>query len=192
LIILSVLVLSVSIVKISEDVLGGETGPIDKTILLLIHTYFPDSLNGLFEAITYTGSLKVLFPLTVLVTLSLLYAKFRLEALLVSASVSGGAIVIYVVKTMVGRVRPALWDIDWYWGSSFPSGHTLAVTAFSAAIVLCVGRIRPAWRNLSMLIAFLWIFLVAISRFTWCTLANRCISGRMHWCVSATGNKCCT
>jgi undecaprenyl-diphosphatase len=161
---LSALVLAVTVVKISEDVLEGETGPIDKTILLFIHTYFPDSLIGLFEAITLTGSLRVLFPLATVATIALLCTKRRFEALLVSASVISGAVVIYVVKTVAGRVRPALWDIDWYWGSSFPSGHTLAVTVFATVIVLCAGRIKPAWRNFSMLIAVLWIFLIAISR----------------------------
>jgi undecaprenyl-diphosphatase len=161
---LSALVLAVTIVKISDDVLEGETGPIDKTILLFIHTYFPDSLIGLFEAITLTGSLRVLFPLAAVATIALLCTKRRFEALLVLASVISGAVVIYVVKTLTGRARPALWDIDWYWGSSFPSGHTLAVTVFATVIVLCVGRIKPAWRNFSMLIAVLWIFLIAISR----------------------------
>jgi undecaprenyl-diphosphatase len=161
---LSALVLAVTVVKISEDVLDGETGPIDKTILLFIHTYFPDSLIGLFEAITLTGSLMALFPLAAVGTIALLFTKHRLEALLISISVISGAVVIYVVKLLVARARPALWDIDWYWGSSFPSGHTLAVTAFATAIVICIGRIRPAWRNFSMLIAVLWIFLVAISR----------------------------
>ena len=98
-----------------------------------------------------------------------------------------------LLNRLSARARPALWDIDWYWGSSFPSGHTLAVTVFATAIVLCVSRIWPAWRNFSMSIAVLWIFLVAVSRLgTWCALANRCISGGVHWSVSATSNKCCT
>lgn len=80
---LSALVLAVTLVKISEDVLDGETGPIDNTVLLFIHTYFPDSLIGLFEAITLTGSLSVLFPLATISTIALLYTKRRFEALLV-------------------------------------------------------------------------------------------------------------
>ncbi len=189
---LLVLVLAVSAVKVGEDVLGGETGPIDKTILLLIHTYFPDSLIGLFEAITLTGSFRVLFPLAAMVTIALLCAKRRFEALLVSVSVISGAVVIYVVKTMTGRARPALWDVDWYWGSSFPSGHTLAVTVFATAIVLCVGRIWPTWRNLSMLIATLWISLVAISRLAlgvhWPTdvLVAACIGAFLPLAISLT------
>lgn len=161
---LLVLVLAVSAVKVSEDVLGGESGPIDRAILLFIHSHVPSTLTGFFEVVTFTGSPMVLFPLAAVVTIALLYARQRFEALLVAASVISGAMVIYVIKTVVGRTRPALWGTEWYWGSSFPSGHTLVVAAFAIAAALCVSRIRPATGKLALSIAILWIALVAISR----------------------------
>jgi len=75
-----------------------------------------------------------------------------------------GAILVYVVKAAVGRVRPALWETEWYWGSSFPSGHTLVVAAFATAAVVCVSRIWPAARGFALSIALLWILLVGFSR----------------------------
>jgi len=84
--------------------------------------------------------------------------------LLIAASVISGSIVIYVVKVAVGRIRPTLWETELYWGSSFPSGHTLAVAAFAIAVAVCVGRIRPAAYRLTLSIAILWISLVALSR----------------------------
>ena len=63
-----------------------------------------------------------------------------------------------------GRARPALWATEWYWGSSFPSGHTLVVAAIATAGVLCVSRIRPAARGAALSLAFVWILLVALSR----------------------------
>ncbi|MFZ3086553.1 MAG: phosphatase PAP2 family protein [Methylotenera sp.] len=162
--ILFVLILIVTIVKVSEDVLNGESGHIDRIILLFIHGLVPSALVSIFEAVTLTGSSRLLFPLATVVTVALLCAKRRAEALLVSASVLSGAIVIYFVKMMTIRTRPSLWDTEWYWGSSFPSGHTLAVAAFSTAIVLCVGKIRPKSRNLALAIAILWVSFVALSR----------------------------
>lgn len=162
--ILLVLVLAASAVKLSEDVLGGESGPIDKAILLFIHSHVPSTLAGYFEAVTFTGSSRFVFPLAAVATIALLWARRHSEALLVAASVISGAMVIYVVKTMVGRTRPALWDTEWYWGSSFPSGHTLIVAAFATAAVLCVRRIRPTTHKLALSIAILWVSLVAISR----------------------------
>jgi len=162
--ILWVLVLVATAVKVSEDVLGGESGLIDRAILLFIHNHVPSTLNVICEAITFTGSSKVLFPLAALVTITLLWAKRRFEALLVASSVISAVAVIYVVKMLVGRVRPDLWNTEWYWGSSFPSGHTLAAAAFATATALAVSRIRPMAKKLALSIAILWISLVAISR----------------------------
>ena len=161
---LLVLVLAVLAVKVSEDVFGGESGLIDKAILLFIQRYVPSALIGFFEAVTLTGSSWFLFPLTAVVTIALLYAKHRFEALLIAASVISATIVIYLLKMLVGRARPSLWDTTWYWGSSFPSGHTLAVAAFATAAALCASRIRPASRHLALVLASLWVLLVAISR----------------------------
>ena len=162
--VLLMLVLAVSAIKVSEDVLGGNSGPIDEAILVFIRGHVPGTLNGFFEAITLTGSSRVLFPLATAAAIALLCARRRFEALLLAASVIVGATVVYVVKTAVGRARPALWETEWYWGSSFPSGHTLVTAAFATAVVLCVGRIRPAARKFALSIALLWIFLVGFSR----------------------------
>jgi undecaprenyl-diphosphatase len=159
-----VLVLAVSAIKVSEDVLGGESGPIDEAILMFIRGHVPGTLTGFFEAITFTGSSRVLFPLATAATMALLCARRSFEALLLAASVISGATVVYIVKSVVGRARPALWETEWYWGSSFPSGHTLVVAAFATAAVLCVGRIWPAARELALSIALLWIILVGFSR----------------------------
>ena len=80
--IISVLVLAASAVKVSEDVLDGESGLIDRIILLFIHGHVPHVLTGFFEAVTFTGSSKVLLPLAAVVTIALLFARHRFEALL--------------------------------------------------------------------------------------------------------------
>jgi undecaprenyl-diphosphatase len=164
LVIVWVLVLAASAIKVSEDVLGGESGPIDEAILFFIRGHVSGRLTGFFEAITFTGSFRVLFPLATGATIALLCARRRFEALLLATSAISAATVVYVVKTAVGRVRPALWETEWYWGSSFPSGHTLVVTAFAIAAALCISRIWPAAREFALSIAILWICLVALSR----------------------------
>ena len=179
--ILSALVLAVCAIKVSEEVIGGDSGPIDKAILLFVHGHVPGSLTGFFEAVTFTGSSRVLFPLASVATLALLCARRRLEALLIAASVISAAAVVYVVKALVGRARPALWETEAYWGSSFPSGHTLVVAAFATAAALCVSRIRPAARQLALSVAILWISLVAVSRL---------VLG-VHWPTDVLAAACC-
>ena len=96
--------------------------------------------------------------------LALLACGRRFEALLVGASMIAATLVVWGLKAIVGRGRPALWEAQWYWGSSFPSGHTLSTAAFSTSAALCVARIWPRAGTLAMALAVLWTGLVAISR----------------------------
>ncbi len=162
--ILCVMVFAVSAAKVSEDVLGNESGPFDEALLMFIHSHIPPSANRIFEIITMTGSSAFLFPLTGAASAALLLRRHRVEALLLAASVASGAIAVYIIKTAVGRARPTLWNTDWYWGSSFPSGHTLVVTAFATAASLCIGRICPPAYRFALPPALLWIALVGLSR----------------------------
>jgi undecaprenyl-diphosphatase len=177
-------------VKVTDDVLGGESGPIDKAILLFIRDSVPTALNPFFEVITLTGSSMALVPLGLLAVAVLLLRRHRFEASLVAASTIGGALVVYVVKSLVGRERPQLWQTQWYWGSSFPSGHTLVVAAFATAVALSVARLRPATRDLVVSAAFGWILLVALSRLVlgvhWPTdvLAAACIGAALPLAIS--------
>ena len=190
--VLFVLVLAVSAIKVSEDVLGRESGPIDEAILLYIHNLVPSALTSAFEVVTLSGSSRVIFTLATVTTIVLLIAKRRFEALLLAASVISGTIVVFVLKTVVGRTRPDLWDTEWYWGSSFPSGHTLVVAAFATAAALCVFRIWPAMRDIALSVAILWISLVALSRLVlgvhWPTdvLAAACIGAFLSLAMNIT------
>jgi undecaprenyl-diphosphatase len=184
------LVLAVCAIAVTEDVLGGESGPMDRALLLFIHARVSGRLDGFFEAVTLTGSSTLLFPLTAVTAAVLLWTRHRIEALLLAGSVLAGAAVVYVIKTAVGRSRPALWETEWYWGSSFPSGHTLVTAAFATAAVLCVSRIRPARRTVALWIALAWVLLVALSRLVlgvhWPTdvLAAACIGAFLPLALS--------
>jgi undecaprenyl-diphosphatase len=179
------LVLGVLATKVTEDVLDDESGPIDKALLGMIGARMSHGSTSVFEAITVTGSADVLTPLTVVATLALLAARRRFEAMLLAASTLGAAGVVYVVKTVVGRARPDLWPAQWYWGSSFPSGHTLVVAAFATAAALAAARMWPPARAWAVAAAIVWITLVAISRLAlgvhWPTdvLAAACIGASL-------------
>ena len=158
------LVLAVVGIKIGEDAVNQESGPFDVLVLQFIHANVPPALDGIFAAATVTGSATVLLPLLLIIGVAFAAAKRRFEALLLTISVAVSAFIVYAVKAAVGRARPDLWDTEWYWGSSFPSGHTLVVAAFATAMVICLNRIWPGSRKFSMVVAFVWIFAVAASR----------------------------
>lgn len=158
------LILAVAAVKVTEDALTGDSRPIDEAILWFVRRHVPGSLGGFFEAVTFTASARILFPLTAGAAVTLLWVKRRSEALILAASVIGAATIVYVVKTAAGRGRPALWEAEWYWGSSFPSGHTLVATAFATAAALCVSRIAPTSYKFVLPVAILWALVVGLSR----------------------------
>jgi undecaprenyl-diphosphatase len=162
--VLGILTLAVGGIKLIEDVVGKESGPVDEAILWFFRSHVPAALDGFFAAVTFSGSAKFLMPITVVVAVALLFARRHFEALLVGTSVITATLVVWGMKAIVGRARPALWEAQWYWGSSFPSGHTLSTAAFSTAAALCVTRIWPRAGSLAMALAVLWTGLVAVSR----------------------------
>lgn len=162
--VLGILTLAVGGIKLIEDVVAKESGPVDEAILWFFRNHVPAALDGFFEVVTLSGSARFLVPVTALAAVALLVARRRFEALLVAASVVTATFVVWGMKAIVGRARPALWEAQWYWGSSFPSGHTLSTAAFATAAALCVARIWPRVGTQAMALAVLWTGLVAVSR----------------------------
>jgi undecaprenyl-diphosphatase len=162
--VLGLLTLAVTGAEVFEEVLAGESGPLDTALLWFVREHVPLALTGLFAAVTRSGSVAFLLPATAACVVTLLLARRRFDALLMAASMSAATLLIYAIKTLVGRVRPALWETQWYSGSSFPSGHTLATAAFATAGALCVARLWPRSAHAVMTVAMLWAVLVALSR----------------------------
>ena len=162
--VLGALTLAVGGIKLIEDVVAQESGPVDKAILWFVRDQVPAALNGFFALVTFSGSARFLMPVAVVAAIALLVARRRFEAVVVGASMLTATLVVWSMKALVGRARPALWETQWYWGSSFPSGHTLSTAAFATACALCVARIWPRAGTLAMVLAVLWTGLVAVSR----------------------------
>lgn len=162
--VLGVLTLAMSAIKVIEDVVAKESGPVDTAVLRFVREQAPAALTGFFTAVTAGGSAAFLLPATVIAVVTLFIAKRRFEALLMAASMLTATLLVYALKTLIGRARPALWATEWYSGSSFPSGHTLSTAAFSTAVALCLARLWPRCANVAMALALLWTGLVALSR----------------------------
>ena len=162
--VLCLLALMAAAVMVAEDTLQGQSGPVDTAVLLWIREHVPAALTPWFEAITFSASSTVLTPLTIGATAGLLAMRRRGGALLVAGSVMGAALIVYGMKVIIGRDRPALWEVQWYWGSSFPSGHTLVMAAFATSAALVAGRLWPAVRVPALTLALLWTLLVGVSR----------------------------
>ncbi len=162
--VLGLLTLAVGGIKLIEDVVAKESGPVDEAILWFVRDHVPAALNGFIACITFSGSARFLVPAAAIASVSLFVARRRFEALLVGASLITATLVVWGMKAIVGRARPALWEAQWYWGSSFPSGHTLSTAAFATAAALCIARMWPRAGNPATALAVLWASLVGVSR----------------------------
>jgi undecaprenyl-diphosphatase len=162
--VLTLLTLLVVGVKVFEDVITRDSGPIDTAILWFVRQNVPPGLHGFFSAVTWTGAAIFLVPASVLVCGVLWLKQQRLEAVFMAATMACGWALSYALKAVVARPRPELWSTTWYWGSSFPSGHTLSTAAFSTALTLIAARIWPASRRVGLPLAVLWVSLMGLSR----------------------------
>lgn len=162
--VLGVLTLVVVGTRVIEDVLAQESGPVDESLMWLLREHVPAALHGFFAAVTFGGSAAVLGPLALAGTAALAWAGRRTEAWLMGGSAMAATLVGWTLKALVGRERPTLWETASYWGSSFPSGHTLNAAAVTTAAALCVARIWPRAGRPAMVLALLWTALVALSR----------------------------
>jgi undecaprenyl-diphosphatase len=162
--VLGALTLAMGAIKLVEDVVAKESGPIDSAMLWFIREQMPAALTDFFAAITLSGSAAFLLPASAVAVLALLLVRRRFEALLLGASMLTAPLLVFGLKSLVGRDRPHLWQTQTYWGSSFPSGHTLSTAAFATAATLGLARIWPRAATPAMAAALLWTGLVALSR----------------------------
>ncbi len=151
-------------IKIVEDVLGDESAAEDRAILVWLHSHTSTSLAHAAELVTLSGSWMSVLPLAVISVALLLAVRRKQEALYLASATTTGAFLTYIIKFVVGRERPALWDHASYWGTSFPSGHTLTTTCYAMSAAVCVSRIWPRARTAAFGSAIAWVLLVAISR----------------------------
>ncbi len=162
--VLGVLTLLMSAIKLIEDVVARESGPVDTAILWFVREQVPAAWAGFFAVVTLSGSAAFLLPTSIIAVAALLIARRRFEALLLGASMLTAPLLVYALKSIVRRDRPLLWETQTYWGSSFPSGHTLSSAALATAGALCVARIWPRSAGPATSLALVWMGLMALSR----------------------------
>lgn len=156
--------LGVVLILVTEDVLTRASSRVDAALMSWIHVVVPEPLTPIFQALTLSASAKVVFPVLAVAVAALLIKRRYWECAVLASSLLGSVALVYLAKTAIQRVRPAVWETQWYWGSSFPSGHTLTAAALATAVYLCAERNWPLARWPFIALAALWALLVALSR----------------------------
>lgn len=162
--VLALLTLLVVVIKLFEDVVTKESGPVDAAVLWFVRQIMPPAMDRFFEVVTLTGAARFLVPATAALSILFYTTQHRRQAVLLAVSMACGWALTYTVKSLVDRSRPELWSTTWYWGSSFPSGHTLSTAAFATALVIGTAQIWPKSRFIALPLAVVWITLMGVSR----------------------------
>jgi undecaprenyl-diphosphatase len=157
--------------QLGSEVVEGETQGFDQRVLLLAQTLrsqYP-LVTLVMRDLTSLGSTVVMTLITTVTVIYLaLFGSRRMAALVLSAMVSGSALVS-LTKGLFGRARPDLAFADLtVSGLSFPSGHASmsAIAFLTMGALIAATRRRTRERIYILLVAGLLTLLVGISRVT--------------------------
>ena len=120
----------------AEEVLEAGTIRFDNSIRAAVHQRASPALTVFMRGITLLGSMEVLLPLVLIVVTFLLVRGKRYEAIVLSVTMAGGAILNMVLKLSFHRVRPdPFFDLATPASYAFPSGHALLALCFYGVMV---------------------------------------------------------
>ena len=159
---------------VANEMNAGDTRAFDNAVLLAMRNpanhadpigpkWFEDAVRD----VTSLGSTTVVIIIVAGTAGFLALSRARRAALLLLASVCGGAILMQVLKDAFGRVRPdvvshSLVELT----RSFPSGHTTLAAVTYLTLGALVARVQPS-RPLKVFVLFMSItltLLVGVSR----------------------------
>lgn len=117
--------------------------PWDKSILLAIHQTSRKQLDILAVNLTQFGSVKIVMPIVLIISLLLLFQKKWRSLTFLLTTALGAALINRTAKEIMHRIRPHFWEsltpkLDY----AFPSGHAMtSMTLVIALVILTWGTI---------------------------------------------------
>jgi undecaprenyl-diphosphatase len=160
--------------RFASELAEGEQLALDRTLLLALRR--PDDpaqpigpawFQHVMTDITALGSTSVLTLIVILAVSYLLAIRRRLVAIILVASVGGGALLNFLLKASVARPRPDLVaHLVKETSLSFPSGHSAnsAVIYLTLAILLASTQTQVRVRWLIIICALLITMIIGLSR----------------------------
>jgi undecaprenyl-diphosphatase len=161
-------------VEIADEVIEGETHPVDEALILAMRNTLdlsdpvgPLWLGELGRDFTALGGTGVLTFITLAVVgYLLLHNRYRVMVLVVIA-VLGGTLLSFVLKVGIDRPRPELVPHGSYvYTASFPSGHSMMSAVVYLTLGALLARIHPQRRTKAYIltVAVLTTLAVGLSR----------------------------
>ena len=148
---------------ILENVLDNEIDKFDKSVYSIISLLKTDVVTDIFKVITSFGSAIFLIGLTLL---SFIVIKNKKISISIAINLATIGLLNQVLKNIVQRPRPEGFRIIDETGYSFPSGHSMASTAFYGLIIYFIAKNvkNKKIRDISYIALIILIPLIGISR----------------------------
>jgi len=173
-IVLLLAVALLSFARLTDDVVAGNTRAFDSAVLMAMRTpgqpgnpVGPPWFEEAVRDVTSLGGTVLIVLITATVAGFLAMSGTRHAAVLMIASVSGGALLMSFLKQVFGRARPDLVEHSArVFTESFPSGHATlaAVTYLTMGALLARVQTRRTLKAYSLGIAITLTALVGVSR----------------------------
>jgi undecaprenyl-diphosphatase len=154
--------------ELADEVLEGDTHAFDRAVLLALRASTdpalpigPQWLQSVARDITSLGSAAILVLVAVATTGFLLLIRKRGAAILISASLVGGALLSLALKVGFDRPRPDLvpHSVQAYF-ASFPSGHAMLATITYLTLGALLAQVQPQRRVKVYLLC--WAVLISV------------------------------
>ena len=156
--------------ELAENIWKHQSFGFDDPILLWLHGHSNASRDRVMLALSLVGGYPLLFGAGALLLFFLLSSQRR-NAIFVALCIGGVSALNVSAKLLFQRARPELWvslapEPDY----SFPSGHAMLSSAFTAMIVALVWRATRSspraglWRLFSAFIGLIFVIAVGLSR----------------------------
>jgi undecaprenyl-diphosphatase len=153
---------------IAQDVVAGDPlTVIDKNVAKWFHERLTPGLTTTMQLLSALASPAWVASVAIVTTLVLWWKRYWFRLLALALVLPGGMALLFLLKLIFHRNRPSFTDsLQLFNGYSFPSGHTMAATLLygllAAFAVIALEAWR--WRLRAVIVAFVMILLVALSR----------------------------
>jgi len=136
----------------------------DAWALQSVHDYFGSAfLDSIMPTLTDVGGVVGIALLSVATVLVFSLKKQYRRVFIVAAGVGGAVILNQVLKVVFARARPDLWEqLVVEHSFSFPSGHSMASSAFALSVIVALWYSRCRW--LSVIGGGAYVVFVGFSR----------------------------
>ncbi len=150
---------------ITEEVLEQDT-VVDDLLMDLMGRIRTPLLTSVMIFITNMGDPVLIWAGTIVFICFLLYFKKREQAIFVTWTIVGGAVLNQVLKVSIQRSRPSGTSLVEAWGWSYPSGHAMMSVLFYLSLgFFLMRRTRQPAGKAAVIIIFTAIpVLIALSR----------------------------